>query len=535
MKKGLPRPGMVAVARNGRGKRRKKGAARIPRRLLWLGGPFLLLLLLLALCVLPGGAARPSGEKGGMEAGLFTDPGKKAPSPEKKVPSPEPWNPVCRILDGKGRARPGLPLVAWMGGEAFPAKTDRAGRFRWPSREDSSSLTWIGLDVFLPGGPKESFLVNRKNMPARIVVDPPLHDLSGRILPGGGIPPSEIQGAGIAFLEIPGGRILAEAKTGPGGMWRARLPGEIPLAAVLVRARSSSGDFLGAWFLGELAAKEIRLASGRIPLRVSILPHPPPPGSRILAAPRFSRDPILAEKTWEKGSPLVLRLPPGPVQVLLLGPQGECLGEETFTAGRGEGLLRLGTARGGGTRLEGKVLGPEGRPVEGARVVFFPLSLRGRKSPLPPEEDWNPFLAARVRVEGVADREGRFLLSPGPVSRGLLRVADRASRAERALAVDLPRKSPLLVRLEEGASLEIPDLGFEQGAPPSLLSGGLRWSLFRKGGGRVEKGRVRCLPWVLSRLEPGDWVLRLEGGGRKARLDLRLLPGRALRLKPVLR
>ncbi len=498
-------------------------------------GPFFLLLLLFSFCFLPRGRARPSGEKGGMEEGLLPGPEKKVSLPGKGARAPGGWNPVCRILDGEGRGRPGLSLLAWIGGEGFPAKTDGTGRFRWPRRVKTSPFTWLGLDAYLPGGPRVSFLVNRKNMPARIVLDPPLADLSGRLLPGRGVPPSVIAGSAIAFLEIPEGRILAETKTGPGGEWRARLPGEVPPGAVLVRARSSSGEPLGAWFLGDLARREIRLASGRLPLRVSFFPRLPPSGSRVLAAPRFSRDPILAEKTWEKGSPLVLRLPPGPVQVLLLGPKGDFLGEETFTVGRGEGLLRLETALGGETGLEGKVLDPEGRPVEGARVTLFPLSLRGRKRPLPPEEDWNPFLAARVRVEGVTGSDGRFRLRPGPVSRGLLRALDPASGAERTLAADLPPRAPLLVRLLEGAPLEILDLGFPEDRAPSFLSGGLRWTLSRKGGGKLGEGRVRCLPRVLCRPEPGDWVLRLEGGGRKARLDLRLLPGRALRLKPVLR
>ncbi len=500
-----------------------------------MAGPVLLLLLLLALCVLPRGTARPSGEKKEMEAALFSGAGKKGTRPARRIPSPSAWNPVCRLLDAGGRGMSGLPLVAWIGGEAFPAKTDGEGRFRWPAGTKNSSSTWLGLEIFLPGGPKMQFLVSRKTMPARIVLDPPLRDLSGRLLPRAGNPSAGMEGAGIAFLEIPEGRILVETRAGPGGVWRARLPGEIPTGAVLVRARSPSGSLLGAWFLGDVGEGVIRLAPRRISLRISFFPHPPPSGCRIVAASRFSRDPILAERVWERGASPVLHLPPGPVQVLLLGPRGELLGLGSSSAGREEGTVRVEVARGGGEELEGKVLGPGGGPVEGARVSFFPLSLRGVDRPLPPEEDWNPFLAARVRVEGVTGRDGRFRLWTGPVSRGVLRVTDRTSGAERTLAVDLPQKTSLLVRLLKGAPLEILDLGFSGGRTPTLLSGGLRWTLSKKGGLREVKGRARCLPWVLARPEPGEWVLRLEGGGKEARLDLRLLPGRPLRLRPILR
>ncbi len=518
------------VAGGGSGRRKGKGPAKRARRLLLAGGPALFLLLLLAFCLLPRGTARPSKGAGSKETLLSVK--ESGPAGGTKKAEAGVLRGECRILDGQGRGVGGLPLLVWAGGEAFSAKTDGTGRFPWPTGKKKPGGTWWGLELFLSRGPKVSFLVRRNSLPGKIVLDPPLRDLSGRLLQGPGRASSPVPRARLLFLELPEMRILAEAATGEGGRWTVRLPREIPPGPVLLQAWSSRRRWLGAWFLGDLARKEIRLVSGKVPLRVCFRPHPPPPGSKLLVAPRFSRDPVVAETKPGERAAVDLLLPPGPQQVLLLGPKGECLGEGRFLSGRDREIL-LDVAEGGPAFLEGKVLGPGGTPLEGAGLSFFPLGLRGRSAPLPGEGDWNPFLAARVRVEGVTGEGGRFRLCLGPCSRGRLKVSFPAFRAERVVPVEFPRESPILVRLRKGTPLEIRDLAFEGKPSLRLLPGGLRWMLRRKGSGLEKSGRARCLPRVLAFPGPGEWVLRLAGGGKTVRLDLRVIPGRPLRLVPL--
>ena len=460
--------------------------------------------------------------------------GKKRPGLEKRKRPRERREIPGRIVDRWGRGMGGLPLVVWAEGEAYSRVTDRRGRFLWPVVEGGKGAGWWSLEVHLPAGPSVTFLLRRSSLPETIRLDPSLEEVKGSLFldEGGRFLP--LQGAGISLVEIPEGRVLAKARTGEGGEWKVRIPREVPAGAVLVQARSSLKGWLGSWYLGDLEKEEPRLVSRRSPVRLLFSPRPPPRDSRILAAPRFSREQVLLDRKMEGGASLRLFLPPGPLQVIVLGPMGRLLGEGRFLSGK-EKTVTVEVAEGVEAVLEGKVLGPEGSPLEGARAAFFPASFLGKEKPLPPEDDWNPFLAARVWEEAVTGRDGTFRLVLGPFSRGTLRISHPCSQTGMEVRVELPGASPLAIRLQREVPVEILDLEFQEEEPPAVLAGGLRWTLARKEGGSVKRGRVRCLPAVLSRVDPGDWTLLLEGSGRKASLYFRAVPGRPLRLKPVLR
>jgi len=517
-----------------RGKGRRRFPGRRIRRSLVLGLPFLFLLFLAALCLLPRGSGRPAGEarRGkGRRAGLLSEIPKERKRGKDRTPERRAsW----RLADERGRGWGGIPLVVWAGGEAYPARTDPEGRFPGPPLRGEERGTWWGLEAELPGGAEIRRLIRSALSPRTLRIPRDFRSLEGVLLiprPGGA--PAE---AFLQVLELPQARELAALAVKGGRRWTCLVPQEVPPGALLLQARAGGGGFLGAWFPEESEEPQggpLRLPAGPRPVEVIFSPGPPPEGSRLAAAPRFFREPFLVEAAAGGERKVDLSLPPGPWQVILLGPRGRLLAEGRVRAGR-DRILRLRAASPKGEILEGRVLEPGGGPARGARVVFFPSGVKGREAPLPPREEWNPFLAARVRRETRAGKDGSFRLRLGPWTGGTLQVSSDPPGARRTLVLESFRPLPGPIRLRKAAALEIGDLRLRKGRHGGVLEGELELLLERKGGAGFLRARILCLPWRSPSLEPGTWVLRLEAGGVRARGEAALAPGRILRLTPLL-
>lgn len=499
-----------------------------------------LFLLFLSFCVLPRGSRRQgpggSGDRASAGGKEHTPPGGKEKTSSRGkagVPSGDPA--FCALLDAGGRPLAGLPLAVWAGGEAFPGKSDEQGRFPWPgSMKGGRSGLWWGLEVFLPRGPAEAFLL-RRPLPERLEVAPLLERLEGRILQEVRSRPVPLPGATITFLEIPGERILGSTRSGGEGEWVFHLPRKMPRERVLLRANTRDGGFLGSWFLGNLEGVEILLLSRKLPVRVEFRPGPPPKGASLLAAPRFSWVGVPFETPCGGRNSVRADLVPGLWQFLLLGPEGVPLGAGEVTAGGRGTRLEVPCFSFRKTLLEGRVLGPEGNPLEGVRVSFLPTSLGEGGPSLPSEGEWNPFLAARAAVKGETGRDGRFRLVAGSPWKGLLKLVFGPLRAQKVVPLALPWEGERTFRLEEGVPVDLADLDFRGRGRGGVLRGVLRWVLERPGRGKRAEGRIRFLPLRLGYFQPGPWKLLLLGPAGRGERDFLLEPDRPARLAPRLR